>query len=126
SEADGIRRYVHIGTGNYNPSTARLYEDVGILSCDPDLGSDLTQLFNHLTGYSREVRYRKILVAPHYLRHRIQDLITQEASYGPQGRLIFKLNSLIDPALIESLYAASQAGVQIDLVIRGICGLRAG
>jgi polyphosphate kinase len=126
SEADGIRRYVHIGTGNYNPSTARLYEDFGLLSCDPDLGSDLTQLFNHLTGYSREVRYRKILVAPHYLRHRIQDLLEQEGSYGDEGRLIFKLNSLIDPAMIESLYAASQAGVRIDLVIRGICGLRPG
>ncbi len=126
SESDGIRRYVHIGTGNYNPSTARLYEDVGLLSCDPDLGSDLTQLFNHLTGYSREVRYKKILVAPHYLRHRIQDLIAQEASYGEQGRLIFKMNSLIDPAMIESLYAASQAGVAIDMVIRGICGLRPG
>ena len=126
SEADGIRRYVHIGTGNYNPSTARLYEDFGLLSCDPELGADLTQLFNHLTGYSREDRYRKILVAPHYLRHRIQDLIAQEISYGSQGRLVFKLNSLIDTAMIDSLYAASQAGVQIDLIIRGICGLRPG
>ena len=126
SEADGIRRYVHIGTGNYNPSTARLYEDIGLLSCDPDLGADLTQLFNHLTGYSREVRYRKILVAPHYLRHRVQDLIAQEASYGERGRLVFKLNSLIDTDMIEGLYAASQAGVQIDLVLRGICGLRPG
>ena len=126
SEADGIRRYVHIGTGNYNPSTARLYEDIGLLSCDPDLGADLTQLFNHLTGYSREVRYRKILVAPHYLRHRVQDLIAQEASYGERGRLVFKLNSLIDTDMIEGLYAASQAGVQIDLLLRGICGLRPG
>jgi polyphosphate kinase len=126
SEADGIRRYVHIGTGNYNPSTARMYEDLGLLSCDPDLGADLTQLFNHLTGYSREVRYRKILVAPHYLRHRVQDLIAQEASYGERGRLVFKLNSLIDTDMIEGLYAASQAGVQIDLVLRGICGLRPG
>jgi polyphosphate kinase len=126
SEADGIRRYVHIGTGNYNPSTARMYEDIGLLSCDPDLGADLTQLFNHLTGYSREVRYRKILVAPHYLRHRVQDLIAQEASYGERGRLVFKLNSLIDTDMIEGLYAASQAGVQIDLVLRGICGLRPG
>jgi polyphosphate kinase len=126
SEADGIRRYVHIGTGNYNPSTARLYEDIGLLSCDPDLGADLTQLFNHLTGYSREVRYRKILVAPHYLRHRVQDLIAQEASYGERGRLVFKLNSLIDTDMIEGLYAASQAGVSIDLLLRGICGLRPG
>ena len=102
SEADGIRRYVHIGTGNYNPSTARLYEDFGLLSCDPELGADLTQLFNHLTGYSREVRYRKILVAPHYLRHRSRTSSPRRRRTATAGRIMFKLNSLIDPAMIEA------------------------
>jgi polyphosphate kinase len=125
-EDDGIRRYCHFGTGNYNSATARLYEDIGILTCDPDLGADLTQLFNHLTGYSREVRYRKILVAPHYLRHRIQDLIRGEARHGHDGRIVMKMNSLVDPLLIEELYRASQAGASIDLVVRGICCLRPG
>jgi polyphosphate kinase len=125
-EDDGIRRYCHFGTGNYNSSTARLYEDIGILTCDPDLGADLTQLFNHLTGYSREVRYRKILVAPHYLRHRIQDLIRGEGLHGRAGRIVLKMNSLVDPLLIEELYRASQAGASIDLIVRGICCLRPG
>src|SRR5207237_7759908 len=102
-------------------STARLYEDVGLLTCDPDLGSDLTQLFNHLTGYSREVRYKKLLVAPRWLRHRFQDLILNESAFGASGRIIVKLNSLVDPAMIESLYEASNAGGQIDLVPRGLC-----
>jgi polyphosphate kinase len=125
-EDDGIRRYCHFGTGNYNSSTARLYEDIGILTCDPDLGADLTQLFNHLTGYSREVRYRKILVAPHYLRHRIQDLIRGEGERGREGRIVLKMNSLVDPLLIEELYRAGQAGASIDLIVRGICCLRPG
>jgi len=125
-EDDGIRRYLHIGTGNYNSSTARLYEDIGLLSCDPELGSDLTQLFNHITGYSREVRYRKLLVAPRWMRHQFQDLILGEAAYGPSGRVTAKLNSLVDPDLIDALYQASKAGVQIDLDVRGICCLRPG
>jgi polyphosphate kinase len=125
-EDDGIRRYLHVGTGNYNSSTARLYEDLGLLSCDPALGSDLTQLFNHLTGYSREVRYRKLLVAPRWMRHQLQDLIHGEAVYGSAGRITVKLNSLVDPDTIEALYDASAAGVEIDLIIRGICGLRPG
>jgi polyphosphate kinase len=125
-EGDGIRRYVHIGTGNYNSSTARLYEDFGLLTCDPDLGADVTQLFNHLTGYSREIRYRKLLVAPGGMRHRFQDLILNEASYGERGRIVMKMNSLVDPAMIQSLYDASEAGVLIDLVVRGICCLRPG
>jgi polyphosphate kinase len=125
-EDDGIRRYLHIGTGNYNSSTARLYEDIGLLSADPDLGTDLTHLFNHLTGYSREVRYRKLLVAPRWMRHRFHDLVMAEASYGRQGRITAKLNSLVDAAIIESLYAASIAGVHIELVVRGICCLRPG
>jgi polyphosphate kinase len=125
-EADGIRRYCHVGTGNYNPTTARLYEDVGLFTCDPEIGADLTHLFNFLTGYSREARYRKLLVAPRWLRPRLQDLILQEAAAGPRGRIIAKLNSLADPALVELFYAAGEAGVQIDLIIRGICCLRPG
>jgi polyphosphate kinase len=125
-EAEGIRRYVHIGTGNYNSSTARLYEDLGLFSCDPELGADLTQLFNHLTGYSREVRYHKIMVAPRWMRHRFQDLIANEASYGTAGHITAKMNSLVDPPMIEALYAANAAGVQMDLIVRGICCLRPG
>ena len=125
-EDDGIRRYLHLGTGNYNSSTARLYEDIGLLSCDPALGADLTQLFNHLTGYSREVRYRKLLVAPRWMRHQIQDLIMGEAAFGSVGRITMKLNSLVDPGMIDALYSASAAGVRIDLVVRGICCLRPG
>jgi polyphosphate kinase len=125
-EADGIRRYCHIGTGNYNSSTAGLYEDLGLLTSDPELGADLTQLFNHLTGYSREVKYRRIVVAPRWLRPRLQDLILNEASYGAKGRIIMKMNSLADPEMVELLERAAAAGVSIDLVIRGICCLRAG
>jgi polyphosphate kinase len=125
-EDDGIRRYLHIGTGNYNSSTARLYEDIGLLSSDAALGADLTQLFNHLTGYSREVRYRKILVAPRWMRHQIQDLIMGEAAFGSVGRITMKLNSLVDPGMIDALYSASAAGVQVDLIVRGICCLRPG
>ena len=106
-EDDGIHRYLHIGTGSYNSSTARLYEDIGLLSCDSALGSDLTQLFNHLTGYSRQVRcYRKLLVAPRWMRHQFQDLILGEAAYGSAGRIIIKMNSLVDPGMIDALYAA--------------------
>jgi len=126
-EQDGMRRYCHVGTGNYNPKTARLYEDVGLLTCDPDVGADLTQLFNFLTGYGRDVEYRKLLVAPHDLRPRLTALIEREVTAGDgQGRLIFKMNSLVDPEMIDQLYAASAAGVSIDLIIRGICCLRPG
>ncbi len=125
-EPEGLRRYVHLGTGNYNSSTARIYEDVGVLSCDPALGADLIQLFNHITGYSREPRYRKLLVAPRWLRPRLTDLIANEQRYGRAGRIIMKMNSLADSAMADVLYTASQAGVSIDLVIRGICVLRAG
>jgi polyphosphate kinase len=115
-----------VGTGNYNPTTARLYEDVGLFTCDPEIGADLTHLFNFLTGYSREARYRKLLVAPRWLRPRLQDLILQEAAAGPRGRIIAKLNYLADPALVELFYSAGEAGVEIDLIIRGICCLRPG
>jgi len=126
-EADGIRRYLHLGTGNYNPKTAMAYEDLGLLSCDPDLGADLTDLFNFLTGYSRQTRYRKLLVAPVSLRDRMIELIEREMS-APAGtrHIVMKMNSLSDPAIIEALYAASGAGVRIELVVRGICCLRAG
>jgi polyphosphate kinase len=123
-EADGIRRYCHVGTGNYNPKTAHLYEDVGLLSADPDLGADLTDLFNHLTGYSHQGEYRKLLVAPVHLRRAIADRIEQQAELGDAGRITLKMNSLVDPALIDALYDASQRGTRIDLVVRGICCLR--
>jgi polyphosphate kinase len=125
-EDDGIRRYLHIGTGNYNSSTARLYEDFGLLTCDAELGMDLTALFNHLTGYSREVRYRKLVVAPRWMRHRFQDLIAGEAAHGEHGRIIMKMNSLVDADTVAALYDASNAGVAIDLIVRGICCLRPG
>ncbi len=123
-ESDGIRRYCHVGTGNYNPKTALLYEDIGLLSADPDLGADLTDLFNHLTGYSHQGTYRKLVVAPSHLRRAIAERIERQAELGPEGRIIFKMNSLVDPALIDSLYDAAQRGVEIDLIVRGICCLR--
>jgi polyphosphate kinase len=123
-EADGIRRYCHVGTGNYNPKTATTYEDLGVLSCDPDLGADLTELFNHLTGYSRPVEYHRLLVAPMHLRDALVDRIRSQAH--PGGRITMKINAIVDPEIIDELYAASQAGAEIDLVVRSICCLRAG
>ncbi len=126
-EGQKLRRYVHIGTGNYNPRTARLYTDLGLFSCQDDLGADLTDLFNYLTGYARQLSYRKILIAPVNLRDRMIELIRREAELqrrGKEGRIILKMNSLIDPDLIASLYSASQAGVQIDAIVRGICALK--
>ena len=125
-ESDGVRRYCHIGTGNYNPKTARLYEDLGLLTCNPDVGADLSDLFNFLTGYSRQADYRKLLVAPLTLRRAIQRLIREEAAYGPSGRIVMKMNSLADGRMIDELYEASQAGVRVDLIVRGICCLRPG
>ncbi len=125
-DADGLRRYCHVGTGNYNPKTARLYEDLGLLTCDEDIGSDLTDLFNYLTGYAHELNYRTLVVAPHHLRTRLTELIQGETAAGTEGRIIAKMNSLVDPDLIEALYAASQAGVEIDLTVRGMCCLRPG
>jgi polyphosphate kinase len=127
NESDRMRRYCHIGTGNYNPNTAKLYEDLGLLSADDDLGADLTQLFNSLTGYSREVPYRRLIVAPHWMRERLVELIRGEVAAGPErGRIVLKMNSLVDPLMIDELYAASAAGVQVDLIVRGICCLRPG
>ena len=126
ADEDGLRRYCHIGTGNYNSRTARLYEDVGFLTCDPPVGDDVAQLFNHLTGYSRAHDYYSLLVAPRDLRGQLIDLIEHEATLGTEGRIAAKLNSLGDPELVEALYEASAAGVQIDLLVRGICCLRPG
>jgi polyphosphate kinase len=125
-EDTGIRRYCHVGTGNYNPKTARLYEDVGLLTSDPAIGSDLTQLFNLLTGYAREPDFTKLLVSPSWLRDRIVALIEGEAALGSEGGLVLKMNSLVDPKMIDALYAASQAGTPVELIVRGICCLRPG
>ncbi len=128
-EGDKIRRYFHIGTGNYNPKTAKLYTDLGLLSCREDLGADITDLFNFLTGYSRQQSYRKLLIAPVSLRKRMLAMIDREAKNcknGGTGRIVAKMNSIVDKPIIEALYAASRAGVQIDLIIRGICCLRPG
>ncbi|MEM8923262.1 MAG: polyphosphate kinase 1 [Actinomycetota bacterium] len=127
SEGDGIRRYCHVGTGNYNPKTARIYEDIGVLTADADVGNDLTQLFNYLTGYGRDVEYERLLVAPHSLRRPLEELIRGEmVAPAGTGRIVLKMNSLVDAPLIDLLYEASQAGVQVDLIVRGICCLRAG
>ena len=125
-DGDQLRRYCHIGTGNYNTKTARLYEDLGILTCDLDVGSDVARLFNHLTGYSRGDVYHTLLVAPRDLRPRLLELIRRETRFGPEGHITIKANSIGDPAMIDALYEASQAGVRIDMVIRGISCLRAG
>ncbi len=127
-DPDGIRRYAHIGTGNYNPKTAKLYTDLGLFTCDGEIGADLTDLFNVLTGYARRVGYRELMVAPTTLREgireRIQREIDAEASGERRGLIRLKVNSLIDRELIQDLYRASAAGVRCELLVRGICGLR--
>ena len=126
-EGDRLVRYVHIGTGNYNPKTARFYSDLGIFSCNDNLGADLTDLFNYLTGYSRQRDYRKLLVAPVNMREKFLKLIHREIEHQKQGYpsyIIAKMNSLVDPEIISALYEASQVGVNIDLIIRGICCVR--
>ncbi len=126
-EQGGMRRYGHVGTGNYNSRTARIYEDLGLLTADPEIGADLTHLFNYLTGYAKAIEYDRLLVAPDSMRTALLRLIRQEAAaeHG-QGRIIAKMNSLVDPQIIDALYDASGAGVHIDLVVRGICCLRPG
>ena len=124
-EESGVRRYAHIGTGNYNPKTARLYEDMGLLTSDTDLGADLTDLFNLLTGYSRQREYRKLLVAPVTMRPGLEELIRREAEHE-DGSIVLKMNSLVDADLIDALYEASQSQTRIDLLVRGICCLRPG
>lgn len=128
-EGDVMRRYVHLGTGNYAPQTARLYTDFGLLSCDPELGADLSDLFNVLTGFAAPAAYRRLLVAPAGLRPRLLALIQREADHARAGRparILAKMNSLVDPDVIHALYEASQAGVVVDLIVRGICCLRPG
>ena len=125
-EPSGIRRYVHVGTGNYNPKTAQIYEDVGLLSADPELGGDVSELFNFLTGYSRQRRFGRLMVAPVGLRSGIVRLIRREADRPGGGRIIIKVNSLVDTDVVDALYDASQAGVDIDLIVRGPCSLRPG
>ena len=128
-EPDGIRRYVHIGTGNYHSRTATLYTDIGLFTCSPSVGADVSDLFNALTGFSRQQLYRKLLVAPANMRRRFVELIDREALHareGRGGRIIAKMNALVDPDAILALYRASAAGVQVDLIVRGVCCLRAG
>ena len=128
-EGEGIRRYLHLGTGNYNAVTARIYEDIGIFTCDEAIGSDVTDLFNYLTGYSTKQHFKKLLVAPVNLRTGLEKLIRREIEHAKAGRpahLIFKVNSVVDPMFIELLYEASQAGVKVDLLARGMCCLRPG
>ena len=128
-EEDGIRRYVHVGTGNYNPKTATIYTDVGLLTCNPQFGADATDLFNLLTGYSRQEVFRQFLLAPITMRKQMLAMIDREAAkHTPErpGRIIAKMNSLVDLEIIRALYAASEKGVQIDLIIRGMCCLRPG
>jgi polyphosphate kinase len=128
-DVDGIRRYLHLATGNYNPTTARLYTDLGLFTCRPAFAEDATNLFNLLTGICQFQGTKKLLVAPFELHPRMLALINREADHARQGlpaRIIAKLNALVDPQIIAALYAASQAGVEIDLIIRGICCLRPG
>ena len=129
-ERDGaLRRYVHLGTGNYNPITARIYTDLSLFTARPDIAADVSELFNHLTGYSRQRRYRKLLVAPVNMRERLMQMIAREAEWARRGkpaRLILKTNTLSDTLIIRALYAAAQAGVRIDLIVRGVCCLRPG
>jgi polyphosphate kinase len=126
-EADGsLRRYCHLGTGNYHSTTARFYEDFGLFTADPAVGEDVTALFNHLTGYSRTGSYERLLVAPEALRAGIVDRIDEQAALGASGQVQFKSNALIDEAVIDALYRASQAGAKVDLWIRGICAIRPG
>ena len=128
-ENDHIRRYIHLGTGNYNHTTAKLYEDIGMFTCDEQIGADATDLFNYLTGYSSQREFRKLLVAPIDLRNRLEELICREVQHqaeGNTGHIIFKMNALVDKGMIKLLYKASQAGVKIDLICRSMCSLRPG
>jgi len=124
-EGEGVARYAHIGTGNYNEKTARTYEDIALLTADPEIGSDLSDVFNYLTGYSRQTSYRKLAVSPNGIRSRITELIEDEAA-RPDGHITMKMNSLVDARIIESLYEASKTGTRVDLIIRGISCLRPG
>jgi polyphosphate kinase len=124
-EGEGVRRYAHIGTGNYNAATAGTFEDVALFTADPDVTADIAELFNYLTGYSHQSKYRKLLVAPTTLRSGLVMMIQKEA-LKPKGRIVIKVNNLVDPEVIDALYRASQSGVRIDLIVRGICCLKPG
>ena len=128
-EGERLARYVHLSTGNYNAVTAGFYTDLGLFTCDPDIGEDATHLFNYLTGYARESDFRKLLVAPINLRGRLTALVDREIAHqqaGRGGHLVFKVNALVDPAMIEALVRANRAGVRVDLLVRGVCCLRPG
>jgi polyphosphate kinase len=123
-EESGLRRYVHVGTGNYNSKTARTYEDIGLFTCNEKIGDDVSHLFNSLTGFDKDHDFNSLIVAPRYLRGKIVELIENEISYGTDGHIVMKINGLADARMIELLYQASEAGVQIDLIVRGICCIR--
>jgi polyphosphate kinase len=128
-EGEGIRRYIHLGTGNYNAVTSLIYEDMGLFTCDEAIASDITDLFNHLTGYSTKNDFRKLLVAPFNLRSGLEKLVRREIEHaraGQKAHLIFKVNAIVDPRFIELLYEASRAGVKIDLMVRSMCSLKPG
>jgi polyphosphate kinase len=128
-EGDGIRRYLHLGTGNYNAVTSMIYEDLGLFTCDEAIASDVTDLFNHLTGYSTKHDFKKLLVAPINLRAGLESVVQREIEHaraGLEARLIFKINAIVDPRFIALLYEASQAGVKVDLLVRSMCCLRPG
>jgi polyphosphate kinase len=128
-QGEAIRRYVHLGTGNYNAATARIYADLGFFTCDEETADDATYFFNALTGYSARQDYKKLLVAPVNLRKKLEELVRREIQLhesSGQGHLIFKINALEDPKMIRLLYLASQAGVRVDLLVRGFCCLRPG
>jgi polyphosphate kinase len=125
-EGNRMRRYAHIGTGNYNATTAAIYEDGGLFTADPDIGRDVGELFNHLTGFSAVDSYRSLVVAPEHLRNELLRLIAVEASFGQAGRIVIKSNAVVDEEMIQALYRASQAGVAIELIVRGACCLRPG
>jgi polyphosphate kinase len=128
-EADGVQRYVHTGTGNYNPETAKVYTDLGLFTADPDIVADVSDIFNYLTGYSNQKEFKAVLVAPVQLRNRLDELINREADHARAGRparMVLKVNSITDDQMIRTLYRASQAGVSMDLIVRGICCLRPG
>ena len=123
-EESGLRRYVHVGTGNYNSKTARTYEDIGLFTCDESIGDDVSHLFNSLTGFDRDHDYKRLIVAPRYLRNTMIQLIKNEITFGSEGHMVIKINGLADAEIIELLYQASEAGVRIDLIVRGVCCMR--
>jgi polyphosphate kinase len=125
-EESGLRRYVHVGTGNYNSKTAKIYEDIGLFSCNEEICDDVSRLFNALTGFSNEPEYSRLIVAPKFLRPRFVELIENEILHGENGHIVIKMNALADKDIVELLYRAAEAGVKIDLIVRGICALRPG